>query len=183
MIDRYWRNSNLGRAVKNNRLPVAQPGRRDPKCARSGPPVNFLRQAPLESGQITILIPIRPENFSSFAEAANIGYAQDNVTSGRWPAAEALSLAQAKCDQLLPKGPATPNHHIYEIQDESTDETVGFLWFAVVGAGDARSTYIYNVSLKQSFRRRGHAKAALMWLEQYANAHGLATCSPECLHP
>lgn len=124
---------------------------------------------------MTKLVPIRPEQFSAFAETANAGYAQDNVLSGRWPSANAPSLAQAEFEQLLPQGPATPNHHVYEIQDESSGETVGYLWFAVVGASDARSAYIYNVTVKQSFRRRGHAKAALIWLEQFANAHGLAS--------
>ena len=124
---------------------------------------------------MTTLVPIRHEHFSAFADTANAGYAQDNVVSGRWPAAEALSLAQAEFKQLLPQGPATPNHYVYEIQDEATGETAGFLWFAVVGAGDARSAFIYNITVKQSFRRRGHAKAALLWLEQFANAQGLAS--------
>jgi ribosomal protein S18 acetylase RimI-like enzyme len=129
----------------------------------------------LDPGRLTTLVPIRPEQFSAFAEAANSGYAQDNVVSGRWPSAEASTLAKAEFEQLLPQGPATPNHYVYEIQDETAGETVGFLWFAVVGAGDARSAFIYNVTVKQSFRRRGHAKAALAWLEQFANAQGLAS--------
>ena len=110
-----------------------------------------------------------------FAETANAGYAQDNVLSGRWPAVEATALARAEFEQLLPQGPATPNHHVYEIQDKSTGETVGFLWFAVVGASDARSAFIYNITVNQSFRRRGYAKAALLWLEQFAKAQGLAS--------
>jgi ribosomal protein S18 acetylase RimI-like enzyme len=110
---------------------------------------------------MTTLVPIRREQFSAFAETANAGYAQDNVRSGRWPSAEALALAKAEFEQLLPQGQATPNHHVYEIQDEPTGETVGFLWFAVVGASDARSAFIYNATVKQSFRRRRHAKAAL----------------------
>jgi ribosomal protein S18 acetylase RimI-like enzyme len=124
---------------------------------------------------LTVLVPIRPDQFPAFAEAANAGYAQDNVLSGRWPSAEAPVLAQAEFEQLLPQGPATPNHHIYEIQVESTGEIAGFLWFAVVGANDARSAFIYNVTVKESLRRRGHAKAALMWLEQFASAQGLAS--------
>ena len=124
---------------------------------------------------MTTLIPIRAEHFSAFAELANAGYAQDNVLSGRWPSAEAPALARAEFEQLLPQGPATPNHCVYEIQDMSTGETVGYLWFAVVGASDARSAFIYNITVKQSFRRRGHAKAALLWLERFAKAQGLAS--------
>jgi ribosomal protein S18 acetylase RimI-like enzyme len=121
------------------------------------------------------LVPIRAEQFPSFADTANTGYAQDNVRSGRWPAAEALTLAQAEFAQLLPQGPATPNHHVYEIQDDRTAETVGYLWFAVIGMGEARSAYVYYVTVGERFRRRGYAKAALLWLEQFAKAHDLAS--------
>jgi ribosomal protein S18 acetylase RimI-like enzyme len=124
---------------------------------------------------VTSLVPIRPEHFSAFAKTANAGYAQDNVLSGRWPSAEAKSRAQAEFEQLLPQGTATPNHYVYEILDEATGDTVGYLWFAVVGAGDVRSAFIYNVTAKQAFRRRGHARAALLWLEQFAKVQGLAS--------
>jgi len=116
---------------------------------------------------------MRPENFLSFAETANAGYAQDNVAVGRWSSEEALARAEAEFLQLLPQGLATPDHHVYEIQDESTAETVGFLWFAVVGKGDARFAYVYNIGVERPFRRRGHARAALLWLEQFARVQGV----------
>ena len=122
---------------------------------------------------MTILVPMRPENFLSFAETANAGYAQDNVAVGRWTREEALARAQAEFLQLLPQGLATPDHHVYEIRDESTAAMVGFLWFAVVGKGDTRFAYIYNICVEPQFRRRGHARAALLWLDQFARAQGI----------
>ena len=46
--------------------------------------------------------------------------------------------------------------------------------FAVVGKGEVHFAYIYNIGVAQSFRRRGHAKAALLWLEQFVRAQGIA---------
>jgi ribosomal protein S18 acetylase RimI-like enzyme len=123
---------------------------------------------------MTILTPMRPENFLSFAETANTGYAQENVAVGRWTSDEAPARAQAEFLQLLPQGLATPEHYIYEIQEESTGEMAGFLWFAVVGKGDASFAYVYNICVAQPFRRRGHARAAFLWLEQFARAQGIA---------
>lgn len=122
---------------------------------------------------MTRLTPMRTEKFLSFAEMANAGYAQDNVAVGRWTREEALPRAQAEFLQLLPQGLATPDHHVYEIQDELTAEMVGFLWFAVVGKGDAKFAYIYNICVEPPFRRRGHAKAALLWLEQFVRTQGI----------
>lgn len=122
---------------------------------------------------MTILAPLRPEKFLSFAEAANAGYAHDNVAAGRWTSNEAAARAQAEFLQLLPQGLDTPGHHVYEIREESSADAAGFLWFAVMGTGDARFAYVYNIGVAPPFRRRGHARAALAWLEQFARAEGL----------
>ena len=122
---------------------------------------------------MTTLTPMLPEAFTSFAEAANASYAQDNVSGGRWPPDEALDLAKAEMAQLLPQGLATPNHFIYEIRDESGLTGVGGLWYAVVGTGTARSAYVYNIWILPAFRRLGHARQAFAALEQIARAQGL----------
>lgn len=129
--------------------------------------------APRRFDPMTVLVPLAPESFAAFAEDANIGYARDNVVAGRWSSEEASARARAELEQLLPQGLATPDHYIYEIREESTDAAVGFLWFALAGTGEARSAYVYNILVKPPFRRRGHATAALSWLEQFADARGV----------
>ena len=119
------------------------------------------------------LVPMLPEAFAAFAEAANASYAEDNVNIGRWPAGDALELARAEMAQLLPQGLSTPNHFIYEIRDVSGTTSVGALWFAAVGTGSARSAYVYNILVLPAFRRCGHARRAFAALEQIACALGL----------
>ncbi|MFO1315615.1 MAG: GNAT family N-acetyltransferase [Burkholderiales bacterium] len=121
---------------------------------------------------MTVLVPLPPEGFAAFVEDANAGYARDNVVAGRWTSDEAPVRARAEFEQLLPQGLATPGHHVYEIRDEASDDAVGHLWFTLEGAGEARSAYVYSILVKSPFRRRGHATAALSWLEQFAAARG-----------
>jgi ribosomal protein S18 acetylase RimI-like enzyme len=110
--------------------------------------------------------------FARFVHEATSSYANDNVIAGRWSPEDALARARAQLEGLLPLGLATPGHFIYEIQDETTDRTVGSLWFAIVEADDVRSGYVYTVRVQPEFRGRGHAKAALELVERVAVAEG-----------
>ena len=122
-----------------------------------------------------ILTPMRTEAFESFAEEAIAGYADDNVQSGRWPSELALERARTEFHRLLHRGLQTPDHFVFEIENDSTGEPVGVLWFAIIENGDVRSGYVYNIRIKPEFRGRGHAKAALDLIEKFAVSHGLAS--------
>jgi ribosomal protein S18 acetylase RimI-like enzyme len=117
---------------------------------------------------------MRPDEFSSFLDLAVASYAADNVAAGRWPAAEAESLARAETERLLAQGPATPDHYLYEIRDGTNPSTVGYLWFAAVPRGSTRVAFVFQVKVKPEFRRRGHARAALEAAERIARAEGFA---------
>jgi ribosomal protein S18 acetylase RimI-like enzyme len=118
---------------------------------------------------------MRPQAFESFAEEATASYANDNAQAGRWPSTTARARARAEFDRLLPQGLQTPNHFIYEIEDEATRQSVGFLWFAIIEASDTRYGYVYNIRVKPEFRGRGHARAALDLIEAVAADKGLSS--------
>lgn len=124
---------------------------------------------------MTILSPMRPQEFESFAHEAIASYANDNAQAGRWPLSTALARARTEFNRLLPQGLETPNHFIYEIEDEAAGESIGFLWFAIVETSDTRYGYVYNIRVKPEFRGRGHARAALDLIEAVAAAHGLSS--------
>jgi ribosomal protein S18 acetylase RimI-like enzyme len=123
---------------------------------------------------MTTLMPMRPEVFSSFAAKTVVSYADDNVTAGRWPPEGALARSRTDFEHLLPQGLGTPDHYLYEIRDETLEETTGFIWFAVVGSAISRSGYIYNIQIAPEFRGRGHAKAALELIERVAVARAVS---------
>jgi ribosomal protein S18 acetylase RimI-like enzyme len=113
---------------------------------------------------------MQPEAFAAFLETAAAGYASDNIASGRWLEHEALQLARAETERLLPMGVTTPGHNLFEILANAGGPPVGFLWFAALVRGSRRIAYLYQLEVHPPFRRRGHARAALALMELRALA-------------
>lgn len=110
----------------------------------------------------------------SFANDTSItACANDNVASGRWPAAQAIALARGQFDRLLPEGQATPGHHVFDIIAEPDGAPVGLVWFAEMPRGDTMIAYVRQLFVEPAHRRHGHAGAALLDVEAIAGARGL----------
>ena len=116
---------------------------------------------------MTALFPMTREMFNEFADESNAAYAQDHVLAGTWAPHEALAKATAQFNQLLPQGFETPDHFFYEVRDLS-NTGVGYVWFAVVGAREAKAGYVYNIRIHPDRQRKGHGRAALLALESIA---------------
>ena len=114
-----------------------------------------------------VLVAMSREAFAAFTAEANEAYAQDHVLAGNWPAGEALAKAKAQLEQLLPQGFDTPDHWFYEVHDPS-GTSVGGVWFGIVGVGEARAGYVYNIRIRPDQRRKGYGRAALLALEALA---------------
>jgi len=127
---------------------------------------------------MTALVPMQPEAFAAFLEIASAGYAADNVASGRWLDHEALQLARAESEALLPNGVATPDNYLFEILADPGGPSVGFLWFAALARGSRRVAYLYQLEVHPPFRRCGHGLAALALLESIASDLGLSAVAP-----
>ena len=123
---------------------------------------------------MTQLRPLPPESFPTLLDTVVVSYANDNVASGRWLAGEALEMAKAETAALLPQGPDTPNQQLFEIEDESTGQAVGFLWFSTVRRGSQATAYLYQLIVLPEYRRRGHAKSALRRAAEIAASQGHA---------
>lgn len=122
---------------------------------------------------MTTLTPMLRSAYASYRERAAHGYAEDNVTSGRWPAEGALQRSYNSFDELLPQGTDTSDNYVFDIRDEATETTVGILWFAVVTKHGIKSAFVYDIEIWPEYRRRGHARAALFALESLAAGLGL----------
>ena len=122
---------------------------------------------------MTSLRPMPQTSFDAYRLASAQGYADDNVTSGRWPREAAFERALEDFDQSLPDGLNTADNHVFEIRDDDLDRAVGALWFAVVQKNGIKSAFIYDVEVAAAYRRRGHARAAFTLLEPIVQAMGL----------
>jgi len=117
---------------------------------------------------MTILVPMSAKHFEAFREEALRDYARDNVRALRWSERFAMERARAEFEHLLPSGLATPGHHLCEMQDEASGQTVGYLWYALQEQAGPPSVYVYNVRVLSCYRGKGHAKAALELLQRRA---------------
>src|SRR5438046_2060834 len=116
---------------------------------------------------------MRAEAYAAYLQSSVGGYAEDNVTSGRWPKEGALERSLAKFEGLLPQGLATPDNYLFEIMAAEGGPTVGFLWLAVQERHAIRGGFVYDVEVKEEFRRQGHAERAFQELHGIAVSLGL----------
>ena len=124
---------------------------------------------------MTLLQPMRAEAYPAYVESSVLGYAEDNIANGRWPAEGAVERSRAEFLELLPQGLATPDHHLFEILAEPSGETVGHLWLAVELRNGLRGAFVYDVEILPAHRRQGHARRAFQALESVVAAFGLTT--------
>ena len=118
---------------------------------------------------------MRQEVFADYVESLVMGYAQENIASGRWPAEGARERSAAEFRDRLPQGAATPKNHLFEIKASDDGPTVGFIWFAEEDRHGARGAFVYDVAVKEAYQRRGHARRALLALEPLVAELGLSS--------
>ena len=118
---------------------------------------------------------MRPATYPTYLEAAVTGYAEENVAAGRWPELGALARSREDFLSLLPGGLATPDNFLFEIAENETCPTIGFVWCALETKHGSCTAYIYDLEIAASHRRRGHARRALQLLESTAIAAGASS--------
>jgi len=124
---------------------------------------------------VPILVPMSLESFGGFAAKTVASYAEQNVLSGRWPPERALECAKAEHERLLPQGMATPGHFFFEIHDAEGTSTVGGVWLGLTEKDGVRMAHVLDVRINEEHRRQGHAKRALLALEQFVRSQGVHT--------
>lgn len=122
---------------------------------------------------MSALRPMKKSEYAAWLAESIPAYAADKIASGRWAEADALELSKKENDELLPQGLETPDNYLFAIVDSDSEE-VGMLWFAVKTKFNARIAYVYDVSVKPSRQREGHAIRAFLALEQEVRTRGLA---------
>lgn len=123
---------------------------------------------------MSVLVPMSKESFVEYINKVVVDYAIQNVVSGRWTRDEAVERSRAEHVAQLPLGLATPNHYLFEIHD-GDGMRVGSLWFGITEHAGARLAFVFDVSVEEQFRRRGHAKRAFEALETLVRSMGLST--------
>lgn len=121
---------------------------------------------------MTVLRPMKEPEYEEWREKTIPAYAADKVASGQWSTDESVARSAQEHGELLPLGLATPDNHLFTIQD-SRGKPVGMLWFAEKPQFDGRIAFVFNIEIDPEHQRRGHALRALMALEAEARRMNL----------
>ncbi len=100
--------------------------------------------------------------FGRYLEPAIREYAHEKVISGDWEPHEALERSRADHARLLPDGLATPDHLLFTVRDEETEQPVGILWLALLTRGAKVEAYVYDIAVSEEVRGRGYGRATML---------------------
>jgi ribosomal protein S18 acetylase RimI-like enzyme len=84
----------------------------------------------------------------------------------------ATAKAVADIERLLPGGSLPDEHSIYVLEADGVP--VGDLWLAERDDGARRSLFVFDITVDEPFRARGHGKAAMRFAEAEARQRGLS---------
>lgn len=118
------------------------------------------------------LAPITDAEFTLYLNVAVPAYADLHVAAGSWPAEGARERSANDFAELLPDGPATPDHYVFSAWDRN--RRVGMLWYAEQSWGAERIAYLYDIRIDAASRGRGYGDAVMQAMERHAAANGLA---------
>ncbi|WP_181799125.1 GNAT family N-acetyltransferase [Kitasatospora acidiphila] len=101
------------------------------------------------------------DEFSPWAEPQIARYAQAKTRAGAWNPEEALANSHENFDRMLPKGLATPGHHVWVARDEKTSERVGTLWIEMRSSAAHSEAYVCFVEVDEAQRGKGYGRAIM----------------------
>jgi RimJ/RimL family protein N-acetyltransferase len=123
------------------------------------------------------LVPMTRAEFDRYLERAVPSYAEAHIKAGDCDPEEALALAKADYDSLLPQGLATPRHHLFSIRGDASGEPLGILWFEAREKRGRRSAYIFDFEIDAAHRGKGYGAATLRALDELAASMGIGRIS------
>jgi ribosomal protein S18 acetylase RimI-like enzyme len=116
--------------------------------------------------------------YEAFLATSVAEYAEEKVKAGTWSVEESLGLSHKAFTDLLPQGPATPNHLVSTAFDTETGKPVGLIWIHLRDEAGERRAFVYDIVVAEQMRGRGYGRAvmqaaAIQALDAGAKAIGL----------
>jgi len=94
------------------------------------------------------------------------GFVAQQVAAGLQPEPEARASAERQLEELLPDGPTTRTHHLWQVV--AGDEVVGALWLRVRPLRGEVEAYVFDVEIESRLRGRGFGRATMLAAETAA---------------
>ena len=118
------------------------------------------------------LRPMTPGEFQRYLKPAIRGYAEMHIRAGDVDPKQALKRAKADYAQLLPKGIASPGHHLYAITLAEGGKPIGIAWFELKQRHGKRKAFIFDFAIDKAQRGKGFGAQAMSAIEQQARVLG-----------
>lgn len=118
-------------------------------------------------------VPMTAQRFARYLELAVPEYAQAHLKAGDCEPEEALALAQADYDSLLPEGLATAGHRLLSICLDGREEPIGMFWFELREKGVRKSAFIFDFQIDPDWRGKGYGAATLHAFDAMAATLGV----------
>jgi ribosomal protein S18 acetylase RimI-like enzyme len=123
------------------------------------------------------LVQMNEAEFLRYLESAIESYAQDHIKAGDCDPEDALALAQADYESLLPQGVATKDHYLFSIHVDDSMIPIGLIWFASREKRGKKSAFIYDFQIRPEFRGKGYGAESLRKMESLVAAMGIPRIS------
>jgi ribosomal protein S18 acetylase RimI-like enzyme len=123
------------------------------------------------------LVPMTDAEFVEYLDTAVGLYAKAHIEAGDCDPSEAMELAQADYESLLPAGLASPGQLLYSVFDETTGTRVGMIWFAVKERRGKKSAFIYDFVIRPEHRGRGYGAQTLAHVDRVVEKMGVTRIS------
>lgn len=118
----------------------------------------------------TSLRPLTPEELSEFIDRDVERYVEERVRSGERPeVARRIALEQSKA--LFPEGTPAAGHLLFQVLD-ADGTAVGTLWIGLQHADHPQAFWVWDVRIEETFRGKGHGRAAMELAEAEARSRG-----------
>lgn len=119
------------------------------------------------------LVPMNEQQFHDYLSTAVREYADDRVRAGIWPVEGALERSAEEHRSMLPKGLATPGHHLFVIEDAERGSALGALWLGERRDRAKGALHVFDIVIDPAQRGRGHGQQALLAAEEVARRAGM----------
>ena len=127
------------------------------------------------SGRRVRLALMDERQFEEFAASSVREYARDKVLAGQWAEPSAPRQAAQALASLLPRGLATPDHHLFVAEDAASGATVGTAWLHVDRSVAPPFGYLYDIRVDDAVQGLGYGRALLDAVEGAARQAGCAS--------
>jgi ribosomal protein S18 acetylase RimI-like enzyme len=116
-----------------------------------------------------------PESFEEFKLKSQTGYAHDLARVEEISLDMALKNAAEQFNKLVSGGTATPDHLFFDVVDQQSNQTIGFLWLGFQIRFGRKIASINDISIHESSRGKGFGKNLMKRVEEEALKAGAAS--------